>query len=76
MGLFFYVILIMFITRNIIYIVSIAFCISKPLLVSPHNQDTLNYLYIPFEWTQTPATQNYQIQISNNSDFEDIIFDE
>ena len=45
---------------------------SKPLLVSPHNQDTLNYLYIPFEWTQTPATQNYQIQISNDSDFEDI----
>ena len=76
MGLFFYVILIMFITRNIIYIVFIAFCMSKPLLVSPHNQDTLNYLYIPFEWTQTPATQNYQIQISNNSDFEDIIFDE
>ena len=45
---------------------------SKPFLISPHNQDTLNYLYIPFEWTQTPATQNYQIQISNDSDFEDI----
>ena len=66
----------MFTIRNIIYIVLITFCISKPLLVSPHNLDTLNYLYIPFEWSQTPGTQNYQIQISNDSNFEDIIYDE
>ena len=59
---------------SILITVSFIFC--QPQLINPLHQDTLNYLHIPFEWSQTPNTSNYQIQISVDLEFNEIIFNE
>ena len=38
-------------------------------LLSPHNNAHLNHIYVLFEWEQIPETNEYQLQIAENSDF-------
>ena len=38
-------------------------------LLSPHNNAHLNQIYVLFEWEQIPETNEYQLQIAENSDF-------
>ena len=61
------------ILQLIIFFISYSYC--QPILLSPQNHDTLNYLHISFKWSQTSNAQNYQIQVSSDIDFDFIVYD-
>ncbi len=61
------------ILKLIIFFISYIYC--QPVLLSPQNQDTLNYLHIPFKWSQEANALNYQIQVSSDIDFDVVIYD-
>ena len=42
-------------------------------LVRPVNTNNLNYIHIVFEWDQEPNADLYNIQASNNSNFNNVI---
>ena len=42
-------------------------------LVRPVNGDIVNYIYIPFEWSQIPDAISYNLQVSESEDFDDIL---
>tara|TARA_B100001250_G_C19807030_1_gene793841 strand:+ start:1088 stop:3124 length:2037 start_codon:yes stop_codon:yes gene_type:complete len=44
-------------------------------LISPPDESFLNRIHILFEWEQMPEANNYQFQLSENSEFEDLIID-
>ena len=44
-------------------------------LVKPANGDILNYIYIPFEWSQFPNAIGYNLQVSETDSFNSIILD-
>ena len=57
-------------------LITSSFLFCQPQLISPLHQDTLNYLHIPFESSQISNISNYQIQISTDLGFNEIIYDE
>jgi len=42
-------------------------------LITPENNSTLQHLHVLFEWEQEPETDHYEIQISENSDFSNLM---
>jgi hypothetical protein len=46
-----------------------------PILVSPEHESADHPVVIVFEWTETPRTMHYTLQIAQDSDFSEIAFD-
>ena len=44
-------------------------------LIKPENNSILNYTHILFEWEQLSGADSYQIQISSDENFSNIIID-
>ena len=44
-------------------------------LISPPNESLINRIHVLFEWEQVPEANNYQLQVSNNIDFEELLID-
>ena len=44
-------------------------------LIRPENDRTLNYLHVLFEWEQEPSAVAYNLQISNQSIFNNLLID-
>ena len=44
-------------------------------LVSPSDGDELNYIHILFEWEQQPDAVGYNLQVSTNELFNNLILD-
>ena len=44
-------------------------------LIRPENDRTLNYLHVLFEWEQEPSAVVYNLQISNQSIFNNLLID-
>ena len=61
-------------THICLIIICIAFSFGGPTLLSPEDQDSLNYLHVPFKWSQESDAINYEIQISNDVEFDSIIY--
>jgi len=59
---------------KIIVIVFGSFILSQPMLISPEDQSDLNYLHIPFKWSQVSNSTNYEIQVSTDLEFNSIIY--
>tara|TARA_Y100000590_G_scaffold416501_1_gene515299 strand:- start:1031 stop:3100 length:2070 start_codon:yes stop_codon:yes gene_type:complete len=61
--------------KSVVFIFPIA--LSQSLLcaglISPENGDTLSYIHVLFEWEQLPETENYEIQIAEDENFDTII---
>ena len=60
---------------NLFLISILSISIAKSSLLSPPNQSTLNRIHILFEWEQYPEANNYQIQISKDTNFDEILVD-
>ena len=44
-------------------------------MIRPIEGERVNYLHIPFEWDQEPRVSNYNLQVSNRSDFNTLVAD-
>ena len=44
-------------------------------LIRPENDANLTYVYVPFEWEQEPNVTNYNLQISTQQSFDNIMVD-
>ena len=44
-------------------------------LISPPDQSTIDRIHVLFEWEQVAETDNYQLQLSDNINFENLIID-
>ena len=44
-------------------------------ILKPVNGSILNYIYIPFEWTQFPDAIGYNIKVSNSETFDSLVLD-
>lgn len=42
-------------------------------LIQPANNSTLFHTYVQFEWEQVPSADRYQLMVSNNDSFSDVI---
>ena len=42
-------------------------------LIRPENDANLTYIYVPFEWEQEPNIANYNLQISTQQSFDNMI---
>ena len=42
-------------------------------LITPEDGATLNHIHVLFEWEQIPEADHYQIQITEDSDFSNLI---
>ena len=51
------------------------FSLSFADLIRPDNTANLTYIYVPFEWQQEPDAINYNLQISTQESFNNIIVD-
>ena len=56
-----------------ITILTISF--SFGILVKPVQQDLLNYTHVLFEWEQEPDANGYNLQVSSNDSFSNLILD-
>ena len=60
---------------NLFLISTLSISIAKSSLLSPPNQSTLNRIHVLFEWEQYPEANSYQIQISKDINFDEILVD-
>ena len=44
-------------------------------LLKPYNGEYLNYIYIEFEWDQIPQADYYELQISHDLEFSNLVLD-
>ena len=44
-------------------------------LITPNSGDDLNFIHVLFEWEQEPNTDEYNLQVSNQSSFNTTIID-
>ncbi len=44
-------------------------------LIQPPNYNALYHTYVQFEWEQIPSANRYQLMVSNNDSFTDVIID-
>ena len=58
-----------------ISIISIAFSLIYGDMIRPSQGQRLNYLHIPFEWDQEANVIDYNLQVSNRSDFNTLLHD-
>ena len=42
-------------------------------LIQPADNSTLYHTYVQFEWEQVPSADRYQVMVSTNSDFTDVV---
>ena len=61
--------------KNIVIIFLIFNSIMHAGLIRPENDRELNYLHILFEWDQEPGAIGYNLQISNQSLFNNLLLD-
>ena len=61
--------------KNIVIIFLIFNSIMHAELIRPENDRELNYLHILFEWDQEPGAIGYNLQISNQSIFNNLLLD-
>ena len=58
-----------------ISIISIALSLIYGDMIRPSQGERLNYLHIPFEWDQEANIIDYNLQVSNRSDFNTLLID-
>jgi len=63
-----------FINYFFIYVISITSFLMADLL-KPYDDQYISYVHILFEWEQEPDAELYNIQVSTNSDFSNLILD-
>ena len=59
--------------RKIITLAILGISICFGGLISPENGANLNHIHVLFEWEQVPEAVHYELQISENSNFSDIV---
>ena len=68
----------LFLNSNMNYLYAILLFLTSFIcgsLISPNNGDLLNYTHIMFEWEQQPDAVGYNLQVSSNDSFSNIILD-
>ncbi len=61
--------------KKIFIITYLLFSISSAELMTPENGDRLNYRHILFEWSQLPDADAYNLQVSNQFNFNSLLLD-
>ena len=61
--------------KKIFIITSLLFSISNAELITPQNGDRLNYRHVLFEWSQLPSVDAYNLQASNQLNFNNLLLD-
>ncbi len=58
--------------KRLFFIISLL-SITNADLIQPTNYNALYHTYVQFEWEQIPSTNRYQLMVSNNDSFTDVI---
>jgi len=58
--------------KRLFFIISLL-SITNADLIQPTNYSALYHTYVQFEWEQIPAAERYQLMVSNNDSFTDVI---
>ena len=58
--------------KHLIFITSILSVLNADL-IQPTNYSALYHTYVQFEWEQIPSTDRYQLMVSNNDSFTDVV---
>ena len=62
------------IMKNLLFLLTILSFASSEI-ISPENNSSFNSIYILFEWEQEPGAAEYNLQISNDELFNELIVD-
>jgi hypothetical protein len=58
--------------KHLLFIISFL-AITNADLIQPPNYSALYHTYVQFEWEQIPSTDRYQLMVSNNDNFTDVV---
>jgi len=58
--------------KHILFITSFVSILNADL-IQPMNYSALYHTYVQFEWEQIPSTDHYQLMVSNNDSFTDVV---